>query len=358
MNLTDDMLLEKVSPRRATRQLAMYAVYLATGNTLFHKTVKSSTVATYLRNVATLIVPVRGLDPRYECPTDTKMSPCILKILNKMKTWEQLPKRREPFTIDMLMELVDLAEVSDPDGLLAAIKNHFTCGMYSGNRTCEWAQTDKGRSRLGKHRLNKKGNPYAYNLKRISFRTVNGSPYPLERIVSDPSTIPGLVIVVFDWQKNGDHGEEKKFARNDDKPHLCFVRNQMAIIQRFVRLVGWNYDLPLSIYLPENSTVPKNITSTEIEYVMNMLAKRVYHLNPKKPADAKILEKWGGHSIRVGACVYLYTAGFSEMELKFLLRWKSDAYRYYLRNLAYVARKHNDAINTAARNLDIMPNYL
>lgn len=195
----------------------------------------------------------------------------------------------------MLMEHVNLAEVSDPNGLLAAIKNHFTCGIYSGNRTCKWAQTDKCRSKLGsKHRLNKKGNPYVYNLRRISFCTVKALPYPLKRVVSDPLTLPGLAIVVFDWQKNGDHGEDKKFARNDKKPHLCFVHNQMAIIQCFVALVGWNYNLPLSIYLPKNSTVPQSITSTEIKYIMNMLAKCVCHLDPKKPADAKILKKWGG----------------------------------------------------------------
>lgn len=55
MNLTNDVLLEKASPRRAACQMAMYAVNLATGNPLFHNTVKSSMVATYLRNVATLI---------------------------------------------------------------------------------------------------------------------------------------------------------------------------------------------------------------------------------------------------------------------------------------------------------------
>lgn len=41
--LTNDMLLEHDSPKLAASQqiIVMYAVYLATSNTLFHKTVKS-----------------------------------------------------------------------------------------------------------------------------------------------------------------------------------------------------------------------------------------------------------------------------------------------------------------------------
>ena len=91
---------------------------------------------------------------------------------------------------------------------------------------------------------------------------------------------------------------------------------------------------------------------------MHLVAKRVYNLNPKKHSDAKILEKWGGHSLRVGACVYLYTAGFSEMELKFLLRWKSDSYCCYLHNLAFVCRKQNQALNKAFKLIGTMPNFL
>ena len=358
MNLHDDFLLEHVSPKRAARQLAMYAVYLATGNTLFHKTVKSSTVATYLRNVARLIKSVSGLDPRYDCPTDLKMSPGILKVLNQMKTWEQLPKRREPFTLDMLLDLIGLSRSCDSRSLLPALRNHFTCGLYAGNRTGEWAQTNKSSTKLGSHLKNKRGNTEAFTLKDVSFRTDRGAPYPLRKIVEDPDTIPRFGFNRYDMQKNGDHGEEKKFERNDHSPDLCYVRNQMAIVQRFVALVGWDYDLPLSIYLPDGSTTPRNITSTEIEYGMNLVAKRVFNLNPKKPGDAQILEKWGGHSLRVGACVYLYTSGFSEMELKFLLRWKSDSYRCYLRNLAFVCRKQNKALNDAFKLTGTMPNFL
>lgn len=358
MNLTDDFLLEHVSQARATRQLGMYAVYLATGNTLFHKTVKSSTVATYLRNIATLVVTVRGLDPRYECPTDRGMAACITKVLNQMKKWEQLPKRREPFTLDMLKELLRLARSENPNSLLAAIANNFSCALYGGYRTGEWAQTDKQRHKIGKHKLNKRGNAYAFTLNDIEFLNENGAPYPMMHIVSHPNIIPHNCVVTFDVQKNDENGEERKFSRNDENPECCFIRNQMQIVQRFVTRCGWNYELPLSVYLPEGATAPKNITSTEIEKIMHMLAKRVYKLNPKIKGHAQKIEKWGGHSLRVGACVYLYTKGFSEMELKFLLRWKSDAFRNYLRNLAYVARKQNKALNEAFKQIDTMPNFL
>jgi hypothetical protein len=57
---------------------------------------------------------------------------------------------------------------------------------------------------------------------------------------------------------------------------------------------------------------------------------------------------------RVGACATLYAKGFSEMEIKFLLRWKSNAFMTYLRNLAVTSRRHNEAMNDVSE----IPNFL
>ena len=64
------------------------------------------------------------------------------------------------------------------------------------------------------------------------------------------------------------------------------------------------------------------------------------------------------HSLRAGACsTTLYSCnsqGFTEMEIKYLLRWKSNTFMTYLRNLAVTSRRHNIAMNDANE----IPNFV
>ena len=55
MKLDDDWLLEHQPQERANFQLAMYATHLATGSSLLCKTLKASTINSYLLDVATFI---------------------------------------------------------------------------------------------------------------------------------------------------------------------------------------------------------------------------------------------------------------------------------------------------------------
>lgn len=153
MNLADDYLLEKATQRRANMQLAMFAIHLAAGNTLYHKQVKSGTIATYLRNVAYLIKPLRGNDPRYVDPTDRALAPCIRGVLDPLKKWEGLPNRRETFTTGMLDHTIAKASKTHVDGIESALADHFTTGLYAGYRCSEWAQSDKSNHAIGTHLL-------------------------------------------------------------------------------------------------------------------------------------------------------------------------------------------------------------
>ena len=54
------------------------------------------------------------------------------------------------------------------------------------------------------------------------------------------------------------------------------------------------------------------------------------------------------------ACTTLYAMGFQGMEIKHLLRWKSDTFMTYLRNLTVTLRRHNEAVSDAS----CIPNFL
>jgi hypothetical protein len=70
-------------------------------------------------------------------------------------------------------------------------------------------------------------------------------------------------------------------------------------------------------------------------YVFRRAAAAVYKLDPI--TDAKSLALWSSHSLRVGACVTLDAMGFTDVQIMWLLRWKSNAFMTYLRNVAVLS---------------------
>ena len=276
MNLNDDYLLEHVSQERANYQMAMYAVYLSQGETLFFKSIKVSTIATYLRNAATLIKRVRGSNPRYQDPSDKSLAPIIRAVLDPLKKWEELPNRREPFTLDMLQQSVNQTHNSHPNSILSAISDNFVVALHAGMRCAEWAQTATNRSKIGSHHLNFKGLSYALTLADIEFHTEPHNPYSIENIIAKPDFIPHSCTIRFKTQKNGTNNEFRKFPDNKEKPDLCFVRAMASIVRRFVSIMGYNEELPISIYQPDplTSKEARNITRTEIEFHMQRIAAK------------------------------------------------------------------------------------
>jgi hypothetical protein len=56
----------------------------------------------------------------------------------------------------------------------------------------------------------------------------------------------------------------------------------------------------------------------------------------------------------VGACVILHGMGFTDTQIQFLLRWQSNAFFAYLRNIAGLAHQQNRALD----DLSTMPNFI
>ena len=79
---------------------------------------------------------------------------------------------------------------------------------------------------------------------------------------------------------------------------------------------------------------------------MRALAAKCYYLDPV--VNKQELQLWSSHSLRVGACVVLHAMGFPPQDIKWLLRWLSDAFMAYLRNTNVLAGKHRRALDQAA----------
>ena len=352
MRFDDNYLLIDVPQWRRIWQLALYAVHLATGHTLTGLPIQADTISAYLRDVSKFLARYCDTDPRYVRPTDGDMAPPIKAIIDEVKRHEGMKNKREPYTlqmqdhIDKLVE--DLLKNQEPtDGLLECLSDWYNNNLYMGCRVSEWAQK-AGNTKLDQPSCDTEGVPLAFCLQDVSFYDKKGRPLSLSTVLSNPNKCERIKMQ-WSHQKNGNHGEQRLFTRNHKRKKRCFVLRMLRIIKRFVRLVGADkVDTPLAVYKHPTKGVIF-ITDNDIRDTLRSLACDVYGLDPEKDEL-----KYSSHSLRVGACVILHAQGFSATQIKFLLRWRSDAFMEYLRNIAVLSEQQNQALN----RLTEMPNHI
>ena len=244
----------------------------------------------------------------------------------------------------------EAAAKQDDCCLEAALANWTICNLYAGCRGIEWLQTDSTKSEPNSYHRNRFNHAYAFTTRDVQCTTASNQILSLAEAISDPSNV-GCIRLRFEEQKNGENGEKKLFVRNTKNPTICFVDNFIHILKRHKTLTQSNPDIPLSVYR-NTSGKTRNVTSALLEISMRDAAAQLFNLDKVK--NKAELQMWSAHSLRVGACTTLYAMGFHEMEIKHLLRWKSNAFMSYLRNLAVTSRRHNEAISDAS----CIPNFL
>ena len=325
--------------------MAMYAVHLGTGNTILGKTIKAATVAHYVYNAATFvqIFDEANRDPRKTDGTTTT-APCLKKVLAELERWEDLPDRKEPYTVAMHKLLVERSTTSSRDGITGGLRSWFGAMLQAGGRLGEWANP-RGHSRLLSADRNIRGDVRAFTLHDVVFMGQGKRRMTHLQALSHP-TSARFVEYTLRTQKNGDHGEKKLCTTNTVDSDLDAVANWLAIVGRFYRLCGDRNDIPLSVYWNPLRHEVRLITAAEIETVMRSLAAEVYNFDPL--VDHEALSKFTSHSLRIGACVILQALGFQGHEIKKLLRWKSNAFMTYLRNLVILSERQNQALAAAA----------
>lgn len=365
MKWGDNLLLEgDVDPLRGQLQLAMYAIHLSTGNSIYCKQIKAKTIESYVKDVASFLALFSGRDFRKDQPTDRHMGTILASVYKDLHAFEALPNRREPYTLQMhalAHAEAALARARHPYGAVVCLTDGFAGGINAGFRLSEWAQPagnrDPSRPLL------------AFNPKDSS-PTKAIVPNDIVGHTSDLRRLIGLAIVTvafrefvkmlleFRYQKNGQNGEIRMFVQGDDpdSPHSMMGALYRSL-QRFaaLRLRDPSLDpasTPLFLYWDDHISRVCLVTSTDIETFMRSLASKCFALDPI--ADKAALQRWSSHSLRVGACVLLHAMGFPPQDIKWILRWLSDAFVAYLRNTAILATKHSQALDSAAT----MPNLV
>ena len=336
----DDYFMHKIPKQRAQQQLASFAIHLSMGNNLYGRRIALGTIKEYVNSVSKLTGLIRGVDVRKDGPTDQRMGGYLSAVYAELKRWENVPNRREPLTPAMLQKAVALAKLEPVDSLTAVLADWFVVGIFAGLRSGEYAQTESSRRNPSHPALNHRRETRAFVLYDIRAVTRSGRRLRGAAVASVPVSELLSVWLLFRTQKNGHHGAERQFA-HDISAQFGFVQAIYRILQRFLRLRGADdKTTPLSMYQRQDGSVAL-LTSDDIAKHMRTIACDLYGFDPVK--DKKEVNRWSAHPLRVGACVFLHASGFSALDIKWILRWESDAYRVYLRNFIGLSKKQNAA---------------
>ena len=335
---------------KCIRIIQAYMIHLATGSSLLCKAITVGTMKAYGTAVGKLISAAAGFDPRqHPGQTGNQFAREYNMILEEQKRWAKMPNRRENVTIKMFKWMYQrfCTGFYPTHSYQYQITMWVGFGLLSGIRKSEYAQESRYKV-FGNHELVTGSNEArAFTLEDILFYTEDHKKISHQQAMAEPKLVH-KASSRWRYQKNGDNGEKKTFLRGRAiDPVQCL----QAIVKNFIDLVGYKTNIPLALYKDQNGKLIY-IYDGLINKMLQEAASAVYNLDPIK--DAADIKRFTTHSIRVGACCLLWAAGFDEKDIKHLLRWRSDSFLRYLRNMDFVCRKHAEAIT----NLSTMPDFI
>ena len=126
---------------RAQFQLAMYALHLSSGHTIYCRRIKADTIAQCVFAAASFLAMFSGVDYRKDNATDSHMGHILAPVYRDLKKFETIPDRREPY--DMKMHNLARREAASypVDTLIPALTDGFEQGLISGYRLSEWGES-------------------------------------------------------------------------------------------------------------------------------------------------------------------------------------------------------------------------
>jgi hypothetical protein len=336
VNLTDNTCLSSVHKDHPVWHIAIYTAHLACGQSVSCQAIKSGTITKCLLSVAKFVMRGITRDPRKWNQLGKGLATETQDVIDKVKRWEDVPDRREPFAVKMRRFLVQLLasqpHLYGPDSDLAAIRDFCGMGLCDGFGLSKWAQPNS-HSELDNPQINRRGNVTAFCLRDVEFLTAGEVHVPTVHAITMDVKNPkvGRDFLTCHTQKNGDNSEMRQHAQNSGISGPCHVTCLMMVVQRFDRLVGNISNIPFCVLQADNGRVCC-ITDNVIVKWFRKAAAHACKLDPAK--DSELLRKWLAHSLQVGATVILHRMGFSDAQIQFLLCWRSNAFDTCLRNAA------------------------
>lgn len=332
--------------------LACYTAFLATGHAIGLKSIKSGTVDAYLLTIKKFLKnfdEISDRDARMFTGTAV-IAPPIKKVIDEMKRFEKQPNRREPWTLQLQARLYKESQDEPADSLTKVGFQWFSCVLPAGCRRIEWCQPYASRDPTKEPELNIRNETYAFCVDDVQFLGIGQRRFTTPYAIQNRDEVY-FVELTFRVQKNGKNGEVKRFARNHRSPFMDQITHWITILERFSRLVGLeDKTRPLAIYYDYAKGKVLNICSDDSKSILQNIVRLEYGIT-----DPKELSKWTNHSIRVGMACILQSQGKSGDYIQRALRWCSESWKLYTRNLW---SESIDLSNTMSNELETVTQLL
>ena len=320
-----------------------YAVYLSMGNTIKAISISTLTLKRYLSAAGDFV----GVNTRFDHTAQKdntsktkrprgEVSELIRNVIREHHRWEKMPNRREPITTKMIDFWVKRAEKADPDSFTAAMADWMILGIATGMRKSEWAQDTSIKTKCG-YNINVDGSCRAFIYDDFSLER---DSLAVSKTTSTKLSFKqrfDVLRIRWRFQKNGDNGQEIVFSRNAKNKHRCPIAAARRILARADRL-GVPKSHPLSAYSHNGKIY--YFKDTEIKKDIQSVAKQVYNITNKAQ-----IGRFTNHSVRVGACTLLHCGEADTLTIKTRLRWRSESFTMYLRNMPLLVAIHNKIVN-------------
>ena len=340
----DDHTLSTLVVEEKNKIVACYAVSLSKGETIKGIEIGSSCLKKYLQEVEKLTgVKTRGSPSN---PRDVELGiykrdsipEVLFNVLKEHERWEGVPRQREPLTRAMVDEFHIQAKGSHLDSLESVLRDWLTIAIIAGFRKSEWIHDTTTKTKDGPFHTNIDGSVKGFiksNFRLEFVPTTTKSKNTKIQIRTKGE--PNMLKIKWHFQKNGNNNQVISFAANRKEPKNCPVAAVIRILERVERLqVPAHY--PIAVFLEGKNVI--YLTDRIVAASLRECAKTVYCLD-----DKKAINDYTCHSPRVGACVLLHCGGSNELTIKTRLRWESDAFLMYLRNVPCLAAQHNTICN-------------
>ena len=276
-------------------------------------------------------------------------------IIKAVAKYESMTNRKDMIYDEMFLDMLDTYADAPRDSSEAAILDWLVLSRYTGPRAIEWCQKNLTEyERIDHPYWRDKADSYAFIAADFVF--LNRHKQPILDLAN--ATIDDVYYVQIRWrkQKNNDNGQIIPYVRTASL-RFCPVLAAFRIRQRALRLEV-EADHPIAIFAPRTSRglarLPPGrrylfITRRMVEQVIHASAERTFNLSP-----AECKKRWSIHSPRITACNLLHRQNLPDSYIQQRLRWRSLAFRDYLRNTIYSAARHSEALQISEDNLPVL----
>ena len=156
-------------------------------------------------------------------------------------------------------------------------------GLSIGPCISEWAQPQSNKGNICDPSRKDNGAISAFLLPDVTFFKANREQVTTEEALHFGVDKLHRVRIRWRFQKNGVNGETKTHLRNDKATTLCMVRRMFSIIERYIRLIGYNNpEVPIAIYRRNTASTIHTIVAADINAKMRELAQSVYHIQSER----------------------------------------------------------------------------